>query len=147
MFVFQEPTERRPAPPWQLSLGGLLLVITLIAASLALIRPAPCPGFLLTMVCIPAAFRTVISIRHLMRLGERLTILEKAHEFGFSFLNVLWIELMAGFAGITISSLIYVPLALFFDANHALGASLIPGAVVGWAALSGLIWRLRPGLP
>jgi hypothetical protein len=105
------------------------------------------PGFLLTMVCIPAAFRTAISIRHSVQLGERLTILAKAREFGFSFLIVMWIELMACFAGITISSLIYVTLMLLFDANIALSMALIPGTVVGLAALLGLMWELRPGMP
>ena len=121
--------------------------MTLIAVCLGLMRLAPCPGFLATMVCIPAALRTVISIRHSVQLGERLTILEKAREFGFSFLIVMWIELMASFAGITISSLIYVPLTLLLDANIALGMALIPGTVVGLAALLGLKWGLRPGMP
>jgi len=98
MSVFQESAERRSTPPWQFSLGGILFVITLIAVCLALMRLAPCPGFLLTMVCISATFRTAIGIRHTARLGERLTILEKAREFGFSILIVLWIELMASFA-------------------------------------------------
>ena len=147
MSAFPEPNEQPPLPPWQFSLGGVLLVVTLIAICLALIRLALCPGAVLTMVCIPAAFRTAMSIRHYSRLGERLTLVEKVREFIFSFLIVLWIEFMASFMGLVISSLVFFPLTWFMDANSALGISLIPGAVVGLIALFGLMWGLQPGLP
>ncbi|MCE9527125.1 MAG: hypothetical protein K8R36_13850 [Planctomycetales bacterium] len=99
------------------------------------------------MVCIPAAFRTAISVRHSVRLGERLDILEKAREFGFSFLIVLWIELMACFAGITISSLILFRSRCFLMRISHLVWRSFSGAVVGLAALLGLMWGLRPGMP
>ncbi len=74
-------------------------------------------------------------------------MVEKVREFIFSFLIVLWIEFMAGFLGLVISSLVFFPLTWFFDANSALSISLVPGAVVGLIALLGLMWGLRPGLP
>lgn len=147
MSSFPEPNEYPRVPPWQFSLGGVLLVVTLVAICLALIRLAPCPGVMLTMICIPAAFRTAMSVRHYLGLEERLTMLEKVREFVFSFLIVLWIEFMASFLGLVISSLVFFPVTLFFDANSALRISLIPGALVGLLALMCLMWGLRPGLP
>lgn len=147
MSSLSEPNEYPQLPSWQFSLGAILLVVTLVAICLALIRLAPCPGVVLTMICIPAAFRTAMSVRHYLRLGERLTMVKKVREFIFSFLIVLWIEFMAGFMGLVIASLVFFPLTWFFDANSALRISLIPGAVVGLIALLGLMWGLRPGLP
>lgn len=147
MSAFPEPTENPRVSPWQFSLGGILLIITLIAVCLAMIRLDLCPGVALSMVCIPAAIRTTMSVHHHFRLGERLTIAEKVREFVVSFMIVLWIEIMASFMGLVISSLVFFPLTLFFDADIALGIALIPGAVVGLIALLGLMWGLRPGLP
>lgn len=83
-------SERRAPPVWQFSIGGILLVITLIAICLALLRLTPCLGVKLTIVCLPAAVRSAINVRHYARLGERMSIAEKSTDFALSFFIVLW---------------------------------------------------------
>lgn len=139
--------DDRAAPLWQFSLGGILLLITLIAFCLALIRLAPCAGVMLTLVCVPAGVRTALSARHRARLGERMTLTEKTGEFFSSFLIVLWIEMMAGFSGVVVASLFAVSAALLFEASVAVGLALIPGGLVSLTVLIGLMWMLRPDIP
>jgi hypothetical protein len=97
---------------WQFSLGGILLVMTLMAVCLALMRLAPLSEILLTVVCVPAAIRTAVSVRYHAWRGERLTMIGKVGAFVSSFLIVLWMVLLAGFTGIAIATLFAVPLAL-----------------------------------
>jgi hypothetical protein len=129
------------------AIGGILLVITLIAICLALLRMAPCLGAMLTIVCLPAAVRTAINARHYARLGERMSIAEKSTDFALSFFIVLWAEILSAFTGLACAALLSVPLGAFFKSRVALGLALLPGTVLGFAALIGLLWMFRPGSP
>lgn len=64
-----------PAPQW--SLGGLLLVVTLIAVCLGLFVNSPGLGILATIAALPALIRTVLLAQQREQLGRPLTTVDK----------------------------------------------------------------------
>jgi hypothetical protein len=144
-------TPSRPAlPAWQFSLGGILLVMTLIAACRALMRLAPLPGFLLTVVCVPAAMWTAVGVPHYARRGERLRIADKVGLFVASVLIVLLMEFATCVTGMVVATLFFwllLPLVLLFQLKpeFAVGLVCLPGIVATMAALPYFLWKTGPG--
>lgn len=91
-------TNIRLSEPTQFGIKSMLLTVTLIAASLGLLRLIPGAGFVLVIVLIPAFARAMVLTTRAKLSGRRLTVPEKIVRFLASLGLVFSVVLSCGMA-------------------------------------------------
>lgn len=129
----------------QFSLATLLLMTTLIAACLGLLRLSPCLGTWAVLLAVPALIRTLYLGASENARGHRLSVYEKCLGFLAS-LGVMLLSYMAGGMALAASCVITsVPLAAIGPGGEPflLVTAIICGSL-SLAAAGWVVWSLRP---
>lgn len=139
------PTAAADASRSQFSLATLLLLTTLIAVCLGLIRLNPCLGTWAVLLIVPALIRTLYLGAGEKARGHRLSVYEKVLAFIAS-LGVILLAYIAGSVALAASCVVTVtPVAVVVPAAEPLMllAAFVSGGA-GLAAAGWVVWSLRP---
>jgi hypothetical protein len=130
--------------PGQFSLTTLLLVTTLFAGCLGLLKFDACLGVFALLFSAPAVIRTAYLGANEAKRGHRLSIYEKV----MAFLASVAVLIMASFVGATvlvlIGSLVGPAIAVITMPQPLSLAVLILWITVGLVAAGWVVWALRP---
>jgi hypothetical protein len=138
------PTAAGDVSRAQFSLATLLLLTTLIAVCLGLIRLNPCLGTWAVILIVPAVIRTLYLGAGEKSRGHRLSVYEKVLAFIAS-LGVILLAYIAGSVALAASCVVTVtPVAVVPAAEPLILLAAIVSGGAGLAAAGWVVWSLRP---